>query len=62
MNPEFSIHRQVVDTSQEIYAWHVRSYNQYYWNTMSLYEFCLYQDEIPLSNFAMEPHRSSFLF
>ena len=60
MNLEFPIDGEVVDTSQDIYAWHVRSYNQYYHNTMSWYEYCLYQDGIPPSNVAMEPHRSSF--
>ena len=35
VNPEFPIHGEVVGTSQDIYAWHVRSYNQYYRNTMS---------------------------
>ena len=35
VNPEFPIHGEVVGTSQYIYAWHVRSYNQYYRNTMS---------------------------
>ena len=60
MNPEFPIHEEVVDTSQDIYASHVRSYNQYYRNTMSWYKYCLYQDEISSSNVAMESHRSSF--
>ena len=62
VNPEFPIHGEVVGTSQDIYAWHVRSYNQYYWNTMSWYEYCLHQDGIPSSNVAMKPHRSSFWF
>ena len=35
VNPEFPIHGEVVGTSQDIYAYHVRSYNQYYRNTMS---------------------------
>ena len=30
VNPKFPIHREVVGTSQDIYAWHVQSYNQYY--------------------------------
>ena len=60
MNPEFLIHGEAVNTSQDISACHVRSYNQYYRNTMSLYDNCLNQDRIPPSNFAMEPHRSSF--
>ena len=60
VNLEFPIHGEVVGTSQNIYAWYVRSYNQYYQNTMSWYEYCLHQDGIPSSNFAMEPHRSSF--
>ena len=29
VNLEFPIHGEVVGTSQDIYAWHVRSYNQY---------------------------------
>ena len=56
VNPEFPIHGEVVGTSQDIYAWHVRSYNQYYRNTMSWYEYCLHQDGIPSSNVAMDPH------
>ena len=44
MNPEFPIDGEVVDTSQ---AWHVRSYNQYYHNTLFWYEYCLYQDRVP---------------
>ena len=55
MNPEFPIHREVVDISQNIYAGHVRSYNQYFRNIMSWYEYCLYEDGISLSNFAMDP-------
>ena len=62
VNPEFPIHGEVVGRSQQIYAWHVRSYNQYYCNTMSWYEYCLHQDGIPSSNNVMEPHRSSFWF
>ena len=62
VNPEFSIHGEVVGRSQQIYAWHVRSYNQYYRNTSSLYEYCLHQDGIPSSNNVMEPHRSLFWF
>ena len=42
VNPEFPIHGEVVGTSQDIYAWHVRSCNQYYRNTMSWYEYCLH--------------------
>ena len=57
VNPEFPIHGEVVGTNQDIYAWHIRSYNQYYWNTMSWYEHCLHQDGIPSLNVAMEPHR-----
>ena len=56
VNPEFPINGEVVSTSQDIYVWHVRSYNQYYRNTMSWYEYCLHQDGIPSSNVAMEPH------
>ena len=62
VNPKFPIHGEVVGRSQDIYPWHVRSYNQYYRNTMSLYEYCLHQDEIPSSNNVMEPYRSSFWF
>ena len=39
VNPKFPIHGEVVGRSQDIYAWHVRSYNQYYRSTMSWYEF-----------------------
>ena len=60
VNPQFPIHGEVVGTSEDIYTWHVRSYNQYYRNTMSWYDYCLHQDGIPSSNVAMEPHRSSF--
>ena len=35
VNPQFPIHGEVVGTSEDIYTWHVRSYNQYYRNTMS---------------------------
>ena len=45
-NPKFPIHEKVMGTSQDIYAWHVRSYNQYYRNIMSWYEYCLHQDGI----------------
>ena len=60
VNPQFPIHGEVVGTSEDIYTWHVRSYNQYYRNTMSWYDYCLHQDGIPSSNVGMEPHRSSF--
>ena len=60
MNPEFPINEEVVDPSQDIYARHVRSYNQYYRNIMSWYEYCLYQDLIYPSNVAIESHQSSF--
>ena len=46
-NPRFPIHREVVGRTQEIYAWHVCTYDQYYWNSMSWYEYCLQQDELP---------------
>ena len=36
-NPKFPIHREVVGRSQEIYAWYVRTYNQYYRKSMSRY-------------------------
>ena len=62
VNPEFPIHGEVMGRSQEIYAWHVRSYNQYYQNTMSWYEYRLQQDGIPSSNNVMELYRSSFWF
>ena len=63
-NPGFPIHGQVVGRTQEIYAWHVRTYNQYYRNSMSWYEYCLQQDELSSSNNnnMMEPHRSSFWY
>ena len=62
VNLEFRIHEEVVGTSQNIYAWHVRPYNQYYQSTISWHDYCLHQDGIPSSNVAMEPHRSSFWF
>ncbi|RVW97523.1 hypothetical protein CK203_058479 [Vitis vinifera] len=49
-NPGFPIHGQVVGRTQEIYAWHVRTYNQYYRNSMSWYEYCLQQDGLSSSN------------
>ena len=62
LNPEFPIHGKVIGTSQDIYAWHVRSYNQYYHNTMFWYEYFFHQDGIPSSNVAIKLHRSSFWF
>ena len=62
VNPKFPIHGEVMGTSRDIYAWHVRSYNQYCRNTMYWYEYCLQQDGIPSSNVVIEPHRSSFWF
>ena len=56
VNPKFSIHGEVVGTSQDIYAWHVRSYNQFYQNTIYWYEYCLHKDGIPSLHVAMEPH------
>ena len=61
VNLEFPIHGEVVGRkSQYIYAWHVRSYNQYYRNTMSWYEFYLQQDVISSLKNIIELHRLSF--
>ena len=62
VNLEVSIYGEVVGISQDIFAWHLRSYNQYYRNIMSWYDYCLHQDRIPSSNVEMESHRSSFWF
>ena len=55
-NLGFPIHEEVVGRTQEIYAWHFRTYNQYYQNSMSWYEHCLQQDMILSSNNVMELH------
>ena len=41
VNLEYPIHVEAVDKAQEIYAWHVRIFNQYYRGSMSWYQYCL---------------------
>ena len=60
MNPEFPINGEVVDTNQDINVMTCSILYQYYRNTMSWYEYCLYQDLIYPSNVAIESHQSSF--
>ena len=60
VNPEFPIHGEVVGRSQQIYAWHVRSYNQYYRNTMSWYEYYIHQDGIPSCRFSSAKVRMKY--
>ena len=63
VNLEYPIHVEAVGRTQEIYAWHVRIFNQYYRGSMSWYQYCLQQqDEVPLSTNFIEPHRSSFWY
>ena len=40
VNLEYPIHVEAVDKAQEIYAWHVRIFNQYYRGSMSWYQYC----------------------
>ncbi|RVW86129.1 hypothetical protein CK203_038010 [Vitis vinifera] len=41
VNLEYPIHVEAVGRTQEIYAWHVRIFNQYYRGSMSWYQYCL---------------------
>ena len=43
VNLEYPIHVEAVGRTQEIYAWHVRIFNQYYQGSMSWYQYCLQQ-------------------
>ena len=43
MNLEYPIHVEAVGMTQEIYAWHVRIFNQYYQGSLSWYQYCLKQ-------------------
>ncbi|KAL6338957.1 hypothetical protein AAG906_024108 [Vitis piasezkii] len=43
VNFEYPIHVEAVGRTQEIYAWHVRIYNQYYRGSLTWYQYCLQQ-------------------
>ncbi|RVW96448.1 hypothetical protein CK203_029672 [Vitis vinifera] len=63
VNFEYPIHVEAVGRTQEIYAWHVRIFNQYYRGSLSWYQYCLQQqDDVPSSINPIEPHRSSFWY
>ena len=63
VNFEYPIHVEAVGRTQEIYAWHVRIFNQYYRGSLSWYQYCLQQqDGVPSSINPIEPHRSSFWY
>ncbi|RVW83671.1 hypothetical protein CK203_046034 [Vitis vinifera] len=63
VNLEYPIHVDGVGKTQEIYACHVRIFNQYYQGSMSWCQYCLQQqDEVPSSTNSIEPHQSSFWY
>ncbi|KAL6326314.1 hypothetical protein AAG906_005508 [Vitis piasezkii] len=63
VNLEYPIHVEAVGRTQEIYAWHVRIFNQYYRGSMSWYQYCLQQRrQVPSSTNSIEQHRSSFWY
>ncbi|KAL6316825.1 hypothetical protein AAG906_021125 [Vitis piasezkii] len=63
VNFEYPIHVEAVGRTQEIYAWHVRIYNQYYRGSLTWYQYCLQQqDGVPSSINPIEPHRNSFWY
>ena len=63
VNLEYPIHVEGVGKTQEIYACHVRFFNQYYLGSMSWCQYCLQQqDEVPSSTNSIEPHQSSFWY
>ena len=41
VNLKYPIHAEAMGRTQEIYAWHVRIFNQYYRGSMSWYQYCL---------------------
>ena len=43
VNFECPIHVEAMGRTQEIYAWHVRIFNQYYQGSLSWYQYCLKQ-------------------
>ncbi|KAL6345769.1 hypothetical protein AAG906_017519 [Vitis piasezkii] len=49
VNFEYPIHVEAVGRTQEIYAWHVRIYNQYYRGSLTWYQYCLQQEGVPSS-------------
>ncbi|KAL6342296.1 hypothetical protein AAG906_007510 [Vitis piasezkii] len=63
VNFEYPIHVEAVGRTQEIYAWHVRIYNQYYRGSLTWYQYCLQQQAgVPSSINPIEPHRNSFWY
>ena len=63
VNLEYPIHVEAVGRTQEIYAWHLRIFNQYYRGSLTWYQYCLQQqDGIPSSINSIESHRSSFWY
>ena len=61
VNLEYPIHVKAMGRTQEIYAWHVRIFNQYYRSSMSWYQYCLQQqDGIPSSTNSIEHIDSHF--
>nr|CAN75768.1 hypothetical protein VITISV_032563 [Vitis vinifera] len=63
VNLKYPIHVEAVGKTQEIYAWHLRIFNQYYRDSLTWYQYCLQQqDGIPSSINSIESHRSSFWY
>ncbi|RVW45794.1 hypothetical protein CK203_086275 [Vitis vinifera] len=63
VNFEYPIHVEAMGRTQEIYAWHVKIFNQYYRGSLSWYQYCLQQqDGVPSFINPIEPHRSSFWY
>ncbi|RVW95605.1 hypothetical protein CK203_039065 [Vitis vinifera] len=63
VNFEYPINVEAVGRTQEIYAWHVRIYNQYYRGSLTWYQYCLQQQAgVPSSINPIEPHRNSFWY
>ncbi|RVW52179.1 hypothetical protein CK203_077811 [Vitis vinifera] len=63
VNFEYPIHVEAIGRTQEIYAWHVRIYNQYYRGSLTWYQYCLQQQAgVPSSINPIEPHRNSFWY
>ncbi|RVW69882.1 hypothetical protein CK203_060700 [Vitis vinifera] len=57
VNFEYPIHVEAVGRTQEIYAWHVRIFNQYNRGSLSWYQYCLQQQVgVPSSINPIEPH------
>ncbi|KAL6331904.1 hypothetical protein AAG906_020252 [Vitis piasezkii] len=63
VNFEYPIHVEAMGRTQEIYAWHVRIFNQYYRGSLSWYQYCLQQRRrVPSFINPIESHRSSFWY